>query len=474
MNNLDFGFKASYGLGQLSVGSLTLFTRICLFFFYSQVLGLPPLLAGLASVISSVFDAITDPIIGSLSDNWRSKYGRRFPFLALGTIPTAIFVFLLFTPLVEGDFLLFFWFVTFASLTNLFITFFAIPHYALGAELSEDYLERASIVGFRQFFYFFGQVITLFLAYGYFFAPSEEFSYGQMDPGIYSPFALVVALLYLLASISSIWKTKSIIPTLIQPKEDERFSVIKSFKSIFLDVLEALKNRSFRMIFFGNMFTSIAAGLSWNLELYALTFFWGLTGEITFLLVGLAFYPGAFIGLALAKKFINRFEKDKTLLYGTALWIMFVVIPVLLKILGFFENAEIIQLAAILVIFRILQGIAITPSEIAFGASLADIADEQEVIQHKRQEGVFFASAFFSIKASLGVGAGLSGLALWIIAWPTQVENITSDHLFNLGIIIGPVVGLIGLLACYFYTRYDLTKDRHKEILLELETRQGN
>ena len=139
MNNLDFGFKASYGLGQLSVGSLTLFTRICLFFFYSQVLGLPPLLAGLASVISSVFDAITDPIIGSLSDNWRSKYGRRFPFLALGTIPTAIFVFLLFTPLVEGDFLLFLWFVAFASLTNLFITFFAIPHYALGAELSEDY-----------------------------------------------------------------------------------------------------------------------------------------------------------------------------------------------------------------------------------------------------------------------------------------------------------------------------------------------
>lgn len=474
MSNLDFVFKASYGLGQFSVGSLTLFTRICLFFFYSQILGLSTLLAGLASVISSVFDAITDPVIGSLSDNWRSKYGRRFPFLALGTIPTAIFVFLLFTPLVEGDFLLFFWFVTFASLTNLFITFFAIPHYALGAELSNDYLERASIVGFRQFFYFFGQVITLFLAYGYFFAPTENFTNGQMDPAIYSPFALVVAILYLLATISSIWKTKSIIPNLIQLQKDERFSVIQSFKSIFLDVFEALKNKSFRMVFFGNIYTSIAAGLSWNLELYALTFFWGLTGEITFLLVGLAFYPGAFIGLALARKFIDRFEKDKTLLYGTALWIMFLVIPVLLKIIGFFEHAEIMQIVAILVIFRILQGIAITPSEIAFGASLADITDEQELINHKRQEGVFFSSAFFSIKASLGIGAGLSGLALWIIAWPTQSENINSDHLFNLGIILGPVVGLIGLIGCYFYKRYDLTKARHKEILLDLETRKGN
>ena len=65
MSNLSFNLKASYGLGQLSVGALTLMQRICLFFFYSQILGLSPLLAGLASAIASLFDAITDPIIGS-------------------------------------------------------------------------------------------------------------------------------------------------------------------------------------------------------------------------------------------------------------------------------------------------------------------------------------------------------------------------------------------------------------------------
>ena len=100
MSNLSFNLKASYGLGQLSVGALSLMQRMFLF-FYVQILGLSPLLAGLASAIASLFDAITDPIIGSLSDNWRSKYGRRFPFLVIGTFPTALSAFLLYTPLVE-------------------------------------------------------------------------------------------------------------------------------------------------------------------------------------------------------------------------------------------------------------------------------------------------------------------------------------------------------------------------------------
>ena len=474
MSKLTFGLKASYGLGQLSVGVLGLMARICLFFFYSQVLGLSPLLAGLASAIASVFDAITDPIIGSLSDNWRSKYGRRFPFLVIGTLPTAICAFLLFTPLVEGEILLFIWFVTFSCLTNLFLTVFTIPHYALGAELSDDYLERASVVAYRQFFYFFGQVIVLFLAYGYFFAPNEDFTNGQLNPDVYSPFATVVAFLYLLASFTSIWKTQSVIPSLAEAVGDTNFSFKDSLKTIFTDIYEALKNHSFRMVFFGNICTSIAAGLSWNLELYALSFFWGLTGVTSLLLVGLAFYPGAFIGLVIANKFIDRFGKGNAMLYGTALWITFIIIPVVLKLYGFFDQSEMAQIVITLLIFRVIQGIVITPSEIGFGASLADIADEQEIHTHKRQEGAFFAAAFFSIKASLGMGAALSGVALWFISWPAEVGNISADNLFDLGLILGPLVAAIGLMAIYFYSKYDLTKDRHKKIINELDERKQN
>jgi len=472
MRDLSFNLKASYGLGQLSVGALSLMQRICLFFFYSQILGLPPLLAGLASVIASLFDAITDPIIGSFSDNWKSKYGRRFPFLVVGTFPTALSAFLLFTPLVDGEILLFSWFVFFSCLTNLFLTFFAIPHFALGAELSEDYLERAAVVGYRQFFYFFGQVIVLFLAYGYFFAPTVDFANGQLNPEIYNPFIIVVAIIYLLASITSIWKTKSVIPNLIAAEKKVDFSFVDSFKSIFSDIHKALQNRSFRMVFFGNIFTSMAAGVTFNLELYALTFFWGLSGEMSLLLVGLAFYPGAFIGIFIAKRLIDRLGKGNSMLYGNAMWIIFIIIPILMKLLGMLDELEMSMIIILLVSFRIMQGIAITPCDIAFGSSLADISDEQEIKTRKRQEGAFFAAAFFSIKASLGLGSALSGFALWFIAWPSSVDNITSENLFNLGIVLGPFVAIIGLISCYFYSKYDLSKERHLEILNQLDVRK--
>jgi len=469
MSNLSFNLKASYGLGQLSVGALSLMQRICLFFFYSQILGLSPLLAGLASAIASLFDAITDPIIGSFSDNWRSKYGRRFPFLVIGTFPTALSAFLLFTPLVEGEILLFSWFVFFSCLTNLFLTFFAIPHFALGAELSKDYLERASVVGFRQFFYFFGHVIVLFLAYGYFFAPTDDYANGQLNPEVYNPFIIVVVTIYLLASITSVWKTKSVIPSLITAEKKSDFSFAENFKSIFSDIYTALQNRSFRMVFFGNIFTSMAAGVTFNLELYALTFFWGLSGEMSLLLVGLAFYPGAFIGVFIAKQLISILDKRNSMLYGNAMWIIFIIIPILMKLLGMLDDLEMSIIVMILVSFRIMQGIAITPCDIAFGSSLADISDEQEIQTHKRQEGAFFAAAFFSIKAALGLGSALSGFALWFIAWPSNVDNITSENLFDLGIVLGPFVAALGLISCYFFSKYDLSKKRHIEILNQLD-----
>ena len=88
-------------------------SRLCLFFFYSQVLGISPALVGFATAVATVFDAITDPIIGSISDNFKSKYGRRLPFLFAGTLPTSISIFLLFNPLVTGDAALFYWLVFF-------------------------------------------------------------------------------------------------------------------------------------------------------------------------------------------------------------------------------------------------------------------------------------------------------------------------------------------------------------------------
>ena len=107
---LGLGTKFTYGFGQAAEGLKNGAFGVFLFFYYNQVLALSGTLAGLAVGIALVFDAVTDPMAGSISDNWRSKLGRRHPFMFLAAAPLAIAFFLLFNPPAElGQIGLFIW-----------------------------------------------------------------------------------------------------------------------------------------------------------------------------------------------------------------------------------------------------------------------------------------------------------------------------------------------------------------------------
>ena len=95
---LTFNTKFAYGIGQLAEGLKNSALGTFVLFYYNQVLGLPGTLAGLALAIALVFDAFTDPLAGSISDNWQGKNGRRHPFMYASALPLAIFFYLLFSP----------------------------------------------------------------------------------------------------------------------------------------------------------------------------------------------------------------------------------------------------------------------------------------------------------------------------------------------------------------------------------------
>ena len=94
MSKITVSTKFAYGLGQIGEQVKSQGFNTFLFFFFTQVLGLSGTLAGTAVLIALVFDAITDPIAGSLSDNFKSKYGRRHPFMYAAAVPLAIFWFI--------------------------------------------------------------------------------------------------------------------------------------------------------------------------------------------------------------------------------------------------------------------------------------------------------------------------------------------------------------------------------------------
>ena len=179
--NLNFSIKFSFGIGQFAEGLKNAAFGTLLIFYYNQVLGLSGTLAGLAVGVAVIVDAFTDPLAGSVSDHWKSANGRRHPFMYASMIPLAIAFYLLFNPLVTGEWALFVWLVVFTNATRTAMSLYHVPHIALGAEMTEDFNERSQLVGFRMFFSNAGVLFVYAAGFGYFFAATPEFANGQLN-----------------------------------------------------------------------------------------------------------------------------------------------------------------------------------------------------------------------------------------------------------------------------------------------------
>ncbi len=139
--------KLAFASGSLE-DAMVLAASAATMIFYNQVMGVSAQLCGTAFLIGSIVDAISDPLVGILSDHVRTRWGRRHPFMLLSAFPLGIFFYLLYQPpsgLTEMQ--LFYWFSATYVGVHLAKSFYSVPHTALGAELTSDYDERTSLFG---------------------------------------------------------------------------------------------------------------------------------------------------------------------------------------------------------------------------------------------------------------------------------------------------------------------------------------
>ncbi len=473
---LGFRLKAQYGLAQLSERLGTAVLGTYLLFYYSQVLGMPPALAALGAGLAVIVDAITDPVIGSISDHWRSRHGRRHPFMYAGALLTGIPFYLLFAPPVTGDAALFIWMLVWVNLARIAMTLFYIPNVALGAELTEDYHERSSVVGYRTFFGLVGGLGSLMLGFGLFFSPTPEFEHGQLNAAAYPPFALLVGAVVTAAALWSAWGTRHVVEFLPQPPARERDSVWTIVVRVVTDLWSAMQSQSFRTLFFGLLALGAATGIEAALSIHVLTFFWELE-QADVLLLAPTYALGAVAGVAIAPVLVRLVTRKHMLQAGILAWSMFLAIPVVLRLAGWFpENGTSLLLPALMA-FRLLQGVGAIQCDVAFGAMMADSLDEHELATGDRQEGMFFAASSIAVKAPFGVGSVVGGLALNLIDWPTGPDirtaaDIDPDTIVQLGLLVGPGIGVAALISLLCFASYRLTRDRHARILKELARRR--
>ena len=475
---LGFGTKFTYGFGQAAEGLKNGAFGVFLFFYYNQVLALSGTLAGLAVGIALVFDAITDPMAGSISDNWRSKLGRRHPFMFLAAAPLAIAFFLLFNPPADlGQMGLFVWLLTFAVLTRAAMTLYHVPHIALGAELTEDFEERTTVVAFRQFFSTFGTLAAYIIGFMLFFYSTPDVPRGQFRVEAYAPFAMALGLLMVVSILVSAWGTRSQIPFLPQATGvEEKLGLGAMSLRMLREIREALTNRSFAWLFSGVLIVFMMVGVDSALNLHMNTYFWELsaTGNTLFF----AAYPiGVMFGTLIARRLNMLFDKKPSVVFGTSWWALCQIVPVVLRIFGFFPENGTDALLITLVCVKFVQGVGVVQALITFGSMVADIVDEHELKTGKRQEGIFFASVSFSGKFTTGIGNVVGGIALDLISWPRGVAiqsaaDVPPETIIWLGLVYGPIVAGFAVVSVWCYSKHRLDRHRHKEIVAELEVRR--
>jgi GPH family glycoside/pentoside/hexuronide:cation symporter len=468
---LPLRLKIGYGAGQLVDGVTTNGINVFLLFYLTAVCGIPGNVAGLALAAGLIIDALMDPFIGSLSDGWRSRLGRRLPFMLASLVPLAASFMLIFSlPSGLSASVLFVWLAVLSLTLRLSFSLFMLPYQAIGAEVSESYDERSGIMAWRWGFGIVGALITVVLGFGIFFAGPN----GLSNRAAYLPFAASAALVFVAGALVA---CRTAAATLDRqhspPAEQERMR-----SRIVGEALEIFRNPSFRILAAGALllFTSLAINTALGLHTY--TFFWKL-GTAQTQTVTLATFLGLLIGAPLAGPLLKRLEKRSVMLFGIFGLAAVQAGPPALRLLGalpFTGNSLVILLSFV----TFLAGTMMTAAAIAFFSMLADCADEHEHLFGARREGLYFAGWSVAGKIAAGAGTLIAGATLSAIGFPTDLARHPDMHIVLapassnwLGFVYGPVSALLTLAALAVTSRYRLDRSRHAAIISELDERRA-
>ncbi len=460
MRRLRVSTKLAYGVGQVGEQVKTSGFDIFVFFYFQQVLGLSGSLAGLAVLLALAFDAVTDPIAGSLSDNWRSPRGRRHPFMYASALPLGLTWFLLFFPPAGlGQVGLFLWLTGFAILVRGSMTLYHVPHLAMGAELTSDYEERTSVVAYRTLFGLVGGVAVAVVGVRFFFPETPGLANGLLNPAGYPKVAVFGSLVMVVTIWYSAWGTRDQIPRL--PRAPER-AVSFSVRRVLGEFRTAWSNRSFRSLFVGFSFFAAALGVTRTLGTHLNVFFWEFPSQQIAILV-VPYAVGFVVGVPLARVCHRRFDKKATIVAATLTAALLGNGAVLLRLAGWAPGNGTPELLALVLAFLGVVGTAAALGFTSAGSMMADVAQDHEFTTGTGQQGVLFAAVSFSGKLASGLGHSLAGLGIDLIAFPVHATPgaVAPELIRNLG-ILNVLGGAISLVGIYAFTQYTIDRQRHE------------
>lgn len=530
---LKLSTKVAFGAGDLGPAITANILVFFLMYFFTQVAGLPPGLAGSILMIGKISDAINDPIVGVLTDRTKTRFGRRLPWILAGAIPFGLLFFCQWLVphfsdnLQVNTWCLFAYYVFIGILFNIAYTMVNLPYTALTPELTQDYNERTSLNSFRFTFSIGGSILSLILA-GIIFQTFPEQPITQ-----YIYLALICTLLSVLPlfwCVARIQEREG--EPLLNDQQKRGFSAALTPFGVVLVIYGVLQIfgggngamlRGFCGLLFGILIT--AAGI---------TLFDGKpeahldhsqaqnqkklteTENIPFVeqlkivfrnkpfLFVIGIYLSSWLAVQLTASILpyfvvswmglpaSTFPNVALMVQGTALVMLYVnsylskrfgkkIVYFMGTILWIIAQGGLFFLQPgqipLMYFLAFIAGFGVSTAYLIPWSMIPDVIEFDELETGKRREGIFYGFMVLLQKVGLALGLFLVGQALEISGFLESVPGQPlptqpASALLAIRLAIGPIPTItliIGLFLAYFYP---ITQSLHQEIRLKLQQRK--
>lgn len=437
--------KVVYGIADLGISLLTAAIQFFLLFFYTDIAGIDPGLAGTALLVGKLtWDAINDPFFGFLSDRTRSRWGRRKPYMLLGAIPFGLTIWLLFSLppglvgakaflAVLGSFLL----------ADTFQTMVSVPYYALSAELTYDYDERTSLISIRMIFtvlgYILGAALTTAVA-GFFLnlGWSKNAAYSGM--GAVFGFVAVVTLLITTFGVKEN-PNPDLVPAKMPPLSQLKF---------------ISKNRPFVQYMIMSTIISISFTLLTSLLPYYLTYQLKMTPQIPIVMFVMLATIGIFL---LPWRFVStKLSKGPSYAIGLAIASVAILVAFFLPV----GPTPIIYGVAF------VAGLGFSAQYVFPWSMIPDVIEVDQKATGERHEGIYFGVNSFLGKLTGALGIAASGWALKLFGYVANAEQ-TTHALYGIRFFFAVVPVIAFLIALPLLIWYPINRKNHAELTGQAE-----
>tara|TARA_B110000902_G_scaffold59031_1_gene69207 strand:- start:2887 stop:4215 length:1329 start_codon:yes stop_codon:yes gene_type:complete len=438
--------KIAYGLGDTASNIIFQTVMMFLLLFYTDVMGLSPAAVGTMFLLVRIIDAVTDPIMGNIADNTKTKWGQFRPYLLWLALPFAIISILAFTtPDISGENKIIYAFVTY-TLLMIAYTAINIPYCALGGVITADAKERVTVQSYRFVFGMLGGVIVAAATMPMveYFGNGDNAKGYQMTMIAMSSLGLVLFLLCFLGT-------------------KERVSLPENQSSSFKENLQSLwKNDQWRILCTASLFLLTGQVLRLTLAVYYVKYFLGREDLITsFLTLGVI---ASMVGCAVAQPLAKRVCKIKA-------YIALQAISATICLFSFFIGEDQIVLAYVAFIaWKFFLDMA-SP---LLWAKMADTIDYGHKKTGIRITGMVYSGVIFFIKMGVAIGGALAG---WLLAFYNYQADVGQTEATKQGILLSFTVlpALGSFVVAWVMRKYTLTEQQIEDIQGELSgsTRQG-